>query len=200
MRDIKFFNYWYFLLNLLIPKYFHTLVYKKNQLNQLLIYVNDKEKGIYNLYFLLIFLKKNILFKFNLLLDICVVDYPNKIKRFELNYIILSLKNNFKFLIKNFTKELDFNISLNYLFKNSIWLEREVWDLFGIFFYGNYDLRRILTDYGFEGFPLRKDFPLSGYIELRYNEENKSIVYEPLELTQKFRYFSFISPWEKIIY
>jgi NADH/F420H2 dehydrogenase subunit C len=139
-------------------------------------------------------LKDDEKLQFVQLLDLFAVDYPKSSQRFELNYSLLSVVNNVRLLLKSFP-EKDWTHSVSSLYPSAVWLEREVWDMFGIFFYGHPDLRRILTDYGFEGYPLRKDFPLSGYSEVRYDEEKKKIVSEPLRLTQEFRYFDFVSPW-----
>jgi NADH:ubiquinone oxidoreductase subunit C len=146
-----------------------------------------------------------IIFKLNLLVDLTVIDYPSLKNRFNIIYNFLSIDFNFRAML-NFslaeTKllhyENSFINSITNIFKNANWLERENWDMFGILFFNNNDLRRILTDYGFEGFPLRKDFPLTGFLELRYDDEQKSIVYEDVELSQEFRFFDFESPWKKI--
>jgi NADH/F420H2 dehydrogenase subunit C len=142
------------------------------------------------------FFKKHINAQYELLIDITAVDYlePSH-SRFEIVYQFLSLRFNHRITLKFFAKSLSMVPSSTFLYKSAGWLEREVWDLFGIFFLEHPDLRRILTDYGFQGFPLRKDFPLSGYTELRYDEEGKSIVYESLELAQEFRCYDFMSPW-----
>lgn len=145
------------------------------------------------------FLKNTSLFKFLLLNDICVVDWLSYPYRFEIIYNLSSLDYGFRGFFKFFFKENQSLFSLHDIFKNSMWLEREVWDMFGVFFAGNPDLRRILTDYGFEGFPLRKDFPLTGYLEIRFDDEKNSLVYEPVELAQEYRVFSFISPWEDVV-
>jgi NADH/F420H2 dehydrogenase subunit C len=141
-------------------------------------------------------LEKNSLTQFKVLNDICVVDYPEKSTRFELSYNLLSVKYNFRVFIKTFTNS--YIKSITGIYDSADWIERECWDMYGIFFLNHPDLRRILTDYGFEGFPLRKDFPLTGYIEVRYDDEKSSIVYEPLEMSQEYRLFNFNSPWEKI--
>jgi NADH/F420H2 dehydrogenase subunit C len=142
------------------------------------------------------FFKKHINTQYEILIDITAVDYLEPVQsRFELVYQFLSLRFNHRITLKFFTKSLSMIPSATFLYKSAGWLEREVWDLFGVFFLEHPDLRRILTDYGFQGFPLRKDFPLSGYTELRYDEENKSITYDPLELSQEFRIFDFITPW-----
>jgi NADH-quinone oxidoreductase subunit C len=130
------------------------------------------------------------------LMDIAGVDYPQRPERFEVVYILLSLTKNHRVIVKLSTDEHKPVPTVTTLWPNAGWLERETFDLFGVLFEGNTDLRRILTDYGFEGHPFRKDFPLTGYQELRYSEEEKRVVYEPVELPQDFRDFDFMSPWE----
>jgi NADH-quinone oxidoreductase subunit C len=130
------------------------------------------------------------------LLDISGVDYPERAERFELNYQLLSLRHNRRLRVKVATDEVQPVPSVTGLFPNAGWLEREVWDCFGVLFEGNPDLRRILTDYGFEGHPFRKDFPLTGHVEVRYSEDARRVVYEPVRLAQDFRNFDFLSPWE----
>ena len=130
------------------------------------------------------------------LVDVCGVDYPERDQRFDVVYHLLSMRKNLRLRIKLRTDEDTPVPSVVDLFPTAGWFEREAWDMYGIFFAGNPDLRRILTDYGFEGHPLRKDFPLTGYVELRYDEEQKRVVYEPVKLTQEFRRFDFLSPWE----
>ena len=130
------------------------------------------------------------------LMDITAVDYPDRKERFEVVYQFLSLSQNQRIRLKVSVAEGVAVESLVPVFKVANWLEREVWDMFGIVFNNHPDLRRILTDYGFEGHPLQKDFPLTGYVELRYDEELKRVVYEPVKLTQDFRRFDFLSPWE----
>lgn len=137
---------------------------------------------------------QNLLFK--QLVDITAVDYPDRQQRFEVVYNLLSLKHNQRLRVKLAADDDTTVPSAAAVFSSAIWLEREVWDLFGIFFGDHPDLRRILTDYGFEGHPLRKDFPLTGYVEVRYDEDQKRVVYEPVKLTQEFRTFDFASPWE----
>ena len=141
-------------------------------------------------------LKDNDKLKFNQLTDITAVDYPNKKKRFEMIYILLSIEFKNRIIIKFFIEEEAIVDSLSSLFPAANWYEREVWDLFGINFKNHPDLRRLLTDYGFIGHPLRKDFPLSGNVEVKYDIKSKKVVYEPLSLTQSFRTFDFESPWE----
>ena len=141
-------------------------------------------------------LKENEKLKFNQLIDLTAVDYPNKKNRFEMVYILLSVEFNFRIIIKFFINENESVDSITNLFPAANWYEREVWDLFGIAFNNHPDLRRLLTDYGFIGHPLRKDFPLSGNVEVKYDLNEKKVVYEPVKLTQSFREFEFESPWK----
>jgi NADH-quinone oxidoreductase subunit C len=135
-------------------------------------------------------------FEYQQLMEIAGVDYPQRPERFEVVYHLLSLTKNHRIRVRVSTDE-DMPVpSVTSLWPVAGWLEREVFDLYGVIFDGNDDLRRILTDYGFRGFPFRKDFPLSGYVELRYSEEQKRVVYEPVRLAQDFRPFDFLSPWE----
>jgi NADH-quinone oxidoreductase subunit C len=133
---------------------------------------------------------------FQCLVDIAGVDYPDRIPRFEVVYHFLSLRNNKRVRIKTAVADGQSVPSLTSLYPSANWWEREVWDLYGIPFSGHPDLRRILTDYDFKGHPLRKDFPVTGFVELRYDEAKKSVVYEPVKLPQDFRNFDFLSPWE----
>tara|TARA_B100001175_G_C19432352_1_gene601818 strand:+ start:51 stop:623 length:573 start_codon:yes stop_codon:yes gene_type:complete len=133
---------------------------------------------------------------FNQLIDITAIDYPSKDKRFELIYILLSMRENKRIVLKTLLDENDKIDSLTEIFKSSNWYERECYDLFGIRFNNHPDLRRIMTDYNFEGFPLRKDFPLTGHTEVRYDDVEKKVVYEPVKLTQEYRDFDYTSPWE----
>jgi NADH-quinone oxidoreductase subunit C len=130
------------------------------------------------------------------LMEMAGVDYPDRAERFEVVYMLLSLTKNHRIMLKVCTDEAHPVPTVTTLWPNAGWLEREVFDMYGVLFAGNTDLRRILTDYGFEGFPFRKDFPLTGYQELRYSEEEKRVVYEPVELAQDLRQFDFMSPWE----
>ena len=134
--------------------------------------------------------------EFQQLMEIAGVDYPQRPERFEVVYMLLSLTKNQRLLVKTSVAEGEAVPSVTHLWPVAGWLEREVFDLYGVLFDGNTDLRRILTDYGFEGHPFRKDFPLTGYVELRYSEEDKRVVYEPVELAQDLRQFDFMSPWE----
>jgi len=151
---------------------------------------------ISNIYNLLDKLKKMDDLNFEMLLDITAVDYPQRSKRFELVYNLLSLKNHLRLRVKIFLNDNEIVPSISKLYKSAGWYEREVWDMYGVSFSGNNDLRRILTDYGFEGYPLRKDFPLTGFVELRYDESKKKVVYSKVKLTQDYRNFDFLSPWE----
>ena len=149
-----------------------------------------------NIYSLLEDLKKKENLNFEMLLDITAVDYPKRAKRFEIVYILLSLKNHLRLRVKTFINDSEIVPSISKLYKCARWYEREVWDMYGISFKGNDDLRRLLTDYGFEGHPLRKDFPLTGFVELRYDETKKKVAYSKVKLTQDYRNFDFLSPWE----
>lgn len=130
------------------------------------------------------------------LMEIAGVDYPERDERFEVVYMLLSVTKNHRLMVKLTASEDTPVPTVTTLWPNAGWLEREVFDMYGVLFDGNTDLRRILTDYGFEGHPFRKDFPLTGYTELRYSEEDKRVVYEPVELAQDLRQFDFTSPWE----
>jgi len=142
------------------------------------------------------FLRDDPICKFSSLIDICGVDYPSRERRFDVVYHMLSMAHNTRIRIKVTTDETVPVHSITSLFPNADWYEREAFDMYGILFDGHPDLRRILTDYGFEGYPLRKDFPLSGFVEVRYDEERKAVVYEPVNLPQEYRSFDFMSPWE----
>jgi NADH-quinone oxidoreductase subunit C len=142
------------------------------------------------------FLRDDRQCRFAVLCDICGVDYPGRPLRFEVVYNLLSFVHNLRIRVKVAKDEENSVPSAVGLFSSAGWWEREAWDLFGIYFADNPDLRRILTDYGFDGHPLRKDFPLTGYVEMRYDEEQKRVVYEPVRLPQEFRSFDFLSPWE----
>jgi NADH-quinone oxidoreductase subunit C len=134
--------------------------------------------------------------KFNILTDLSAVDYPEKEDRFEIIYNLLNIYDNKRIIVKFSIKDKQEVESITDLFNAAIWYEREVWDMFGIYFTNNPDLRRILTDYGFEGHPLRKDFPLTGFEEVHYDESLKKVIYAPVSLQQEFRNFDFASPWE----
>lgn len=148
---------------------------------------------------LLTYLRDDQSCQFKLLVDITAVDWPDEEERFEIVYNLLSIKQNHRVRVSLLTDEATPVPSAVKVFSSADWLEREVWDLYGVFFTDHPDLRRILTDYGFEGHPLRKDFPLTGYVEVRYDEEQKRVVYEPVSLVQEFRTFDFESPWEGML-
>jgi NADH-quinone oxidoreductase subunit C len=137
-------------------------------------------------------------FAFEQMMDICGVDWPERAERFDIVYNLLSVSLNQRLRVIAATDETHAVPSVHTVWPCATWWEREAWDLFGIVFSGQPDLRRILTDYGFEGHPLRKDFPLTGYVEVRYDEDRKAVVYEPVRLTQDWRSFDFLSPWEGI--
>ena len=143
-----------------------------------------------------LFLKTNNSTKFRQLIDITVVDYPEQIKRFKIIYLFLSHEFNQRIILSYFINENELISSLTSIFPAANWMEREVFDMYGVNFKDHPDLRRILTDYGFEGHPLRKDFPLTGHSEVRYNEAQKKVISEPVKLEQNYRNFDYESPWE----
>ena len=157
------------------------------------IYINIENE---NLLEVIAFLKNNNETKFKQLIDITAVDYPEKEKRFKIVYLLLSHEFNSRVLIDFFINENEIVTSLTSIFPSSNWMEREVFDMYGIKFKDHPDLRRILTDYGFIGHPLRKDFPLTGHNEVRYSEDEKKVIYEPVKLEQNYRNFDYESPWE----
>ena len=142
------------------------------------------------------FLRDDAACGFKQLVDICGADYPERDERFEVVYNLLSLNHNNRIRIKVTTDTGTPVDSITNIYSTANWFEREVWDMFGVYFNDHPDLRRILTDYGFDGHPLRKDFPLTGFVEVRYDEEQRRVIYEPVSLTQDFRKFDFLSPWE----
>lgn len=147
----------------------------------------------------MLFLKNNTACQFKQVLDVTAADYPSRTNRFDVVYNLLSVRHNSRIRVKTYANETTPVPSITPLFNGANWFERETYDLFGVFFEGHPDLRRILTDYGFEGHPLRKDFPTTGYTEVRYDEEKKRIIYEPLELTQAWRNFTVgSSVWEPV--
>ncbi len=149
-----------------------------------------------NIVGLIEFLKADSACKFSTLVDLTAVDYPERHKRFEMVYHFLSMYQNHRIRLKMAVREDEIVQSITSVHKAANWFEREVFDMFGILFSGHPDLRRLLTDYGFRGHPLRKDFPTTGYVELRYDEAQKRVVYEPVKLVQEYRQFDFMSPWE----
>jgi len=170
-----------------------TTAIKKSEINynQLFIYID-----IEDLASTVLFLKTNNKCRFRQLIDITAVDYPQKEKRFKIVYLLLSHENNSRIVINIDINEKTSVPSITKIFPSANWMEREVFDMYGISFNNHPDLRRILTDYGFEGHPLRKDFPLTGHTEVRYSEDKKKVVYEPVKLDQQYRNFDFESPWE----
>ena len=144
----------------------------------------------------LLFLKTNDKCRFKQLVDITAVDYPEREKRFKIVYLLLSIESNLRIIINIDIEEKNSVQSVTKIFPSANWMEREVFDMYGISFNDHPDLRRILTDYGFEGYPLRKDFPLSGHTEVRYSEDKKKVINESIKLDQEYRDFDFSSPWE----
>jgi NADH-quinone oxidoreductase subunit C len=179
-------------------------IYVKENLKKTIkgIIVKEKQIIIYikNIFIIevLKFMKKACFSAYKQLMDVFVVDYPNKKERFEINYVLLSIKFNKRIILKSLVEDREWLKSITKLFSSGYWLERECWDMFGLRFRGNKDLRRILTDYGFLGHPLRKDFPLTGFVEVRYDDNLKTIITEQLELSQDLRLFDFISAWVEI--
>ena len=142
-------------------------------------------------------LHSNSYFAFDQLIDITAIDYPEKPTRFEVVYLLLSTITNQRLTVKIYVNEGELVQSSVSIFKSANWSEREIWDMFGIFFSGHPDLRRLLTDYGFEGHPLRKDFPLTGRVQVKYDTDQNKVIYEPVNLVQEYRDFDFLSPWER---
>ena len=159
--------------------------------NQLYLSINSED-----LLDVILLLKTNKDTKFKQLIDITAVDYPENKKRFKIVYLLLSHEFNQRIIVSYFINENEKISSLVNIFPSANWMEREIFDMYGIKFNDHPDLRRILTDYGFEGFPLRKDFPLTGHNEVRYSEEEKKVIYEPVKLEQNYRNFDYESPWE----
>tara|TARA_B100000315_G_scaffold175228_1_gene163757 strand:- start:4095 stop:4706 length:612 start_codon:yes stop_codon:yes gene_type:complete len=170
-----------------------TTTIKKSEINfdQLFIDVD-----VENIMSVILFLKTNDKCKFRQLIDITAADYPGREKRFKIVYLLLSHENNLRIVINIHIDEKIVVPSITKIFPSANWMEREVFDMYGISYKDHPDLRRILTDYGFEGHPLRKDFPLSGYTEVRYNEDRKKVISEPVKLDQEYRDFDFGSPWD----
>ncbi len=169
------------------PKWIESVVIIKKEI---IIYTTSK-----NIYPLMNFLKKHTNTQYKTIVDITAVDNPDQKKRFEIIYNLLSTTYNNRIRIKTIIDEITPIESITKIYQGGNWMERETWDMFGIYFYNHPDLRRILTDYGFDGFPLLKNWPLSGYMEVRYDDEQKRVINEPIEITQEFRNFDIISPW-----
>ena len=157
------------------------------------IYINIEDRHLTEV---ILFLKTNSITKFRQLIDITAVDYPERDRRFKVVYLLLSHETNSRIIIDYNIKENEIVPSLTSIYPSANWMEREVFDMYGIEFKDHPDLRRILTDYGFKGHPLRKDFPLTGHNEVRYSEDEKKVVYEPVKLEQNYRNFDYESPWE----
>lgn len=174
----------------MLPKYVQSIQMDKGELTLVILPAYVQET--------LTFLRDYSQAQFKCLMELSAVDYPEREKRFEVVYFLLSTKYNARVIVKTLVDEMTPVPSVTSVFNSANWYEREVWDLYGIYFVNHPDLRRILTDYGFEGHPMRKDFPLSGYVEVRYDDEQKRVVTEPLQLAQEFRSFDFSSPWEQI--
>ena len=170
-----------------------TTKVKNSKLKHNQIYLNIESDDLLEV---ILFLKNNIETKFKQLIDITAVDYPEKEKRFKLVYLFLSHEINSRIIVDFFVNENEIVSSLTSIFPSANWMEREVFDMYGIKFKNHPDLRRILTDYNFDGHPLRKDFPLTGHNEVRYSEDNKKVIYEPVKLEQNYRNFDFESPWD----
>lgn len=178
---------WILSIKSIIPKWIESIIIIKKEI---IIYTSSIHLlSIINL------LKKHTNTLYKTLVDITAIDNPEQIKRFEITYGILSNTYNNRVRIKTIVDEITPIESITTIYKGSNWMERETWDMFGIYFYNHPDLRRILTDYGFDGFPLLKNWPLSGYMEVRYDDERKRVINEPIEITQEFRNFDIISPW-----
>ena len=173
-----------------LPYYINTVLFALNDLTIVVSsrYINQ----------VLLFLKNDLNSQFRVLVDLTAVDFPENDKRFEVVYMLLSLKYNVRIRVKTHVNEMSSLDSVSDIYLSANWLEREVWDMFGICFRNHPDLRRLLTDYGFDGHPLRKDFPLNGYTAMRYDDTQKIILYELTELSQEYRNFDFQSPWATI--
>ena len=187
MKSFFWFNY---LLNIL-KKYLKKIIILGN-------FIRIELENLEKINVVLNFLKNHSKTKFNILVDVACVDFLNfKSNRFLMNYFLLSCSHNSRLTVSFWLNEKDVVQSSTNIFSGANWLEREVWDMYGIFFYNHPDLRRILTDYGFSGYPFRKDFPLNGFFEIRYDENKQYLVYEPIELTQTFRFYDFLNPFHK---
>jgi len=170
-----------------------TVKIKSSKLNHNQIYLNIENEDLPEV---ILFLKNNNEIKFKQLIDITAVDYPENERRFKIVYLLLSHEFNSRIIVSFYINENEIVTSLTSVFPSANWMEREVFDMYGIKFKDHPDLRRILTDYNFEGYPLRKDFPLTGHNEVRYSEDEKKVIYEPVKLEQNYRNFDYESPWE----
>ena len=175
-----------------VSKVLANLAERVQSINGQLVYRCELDK----LFETLVLLKNTETLNFSQLTDLTAVDYPDRLRRFELVYQLLSIENNKRVRIICSIDDGQIVPSVTSIYKSAEWPEREVWDMYGLFFSDHPDLRRLLTDYGFEGHPLRKDFPLTGFNEVRYSEKEKKVIYEPVKLEQNYRNFDFESPWE----
>jgi len=174
---------------ILLDKFLNCEINSRDQYEEIIIDKNKIPETIQEL-------KENQDLQYSQLIDLTAVDYPSREKRFDVIYILLSMKENKRIVVKTSLEESDDIESITYIHKAANWYERECYDLFGIKFLNHPDLRRIMTDYNFEGHPLRKDFPLTGHTEVRYDDIEKKVIYEPVKLTQEYRNFDYMSPWE----
>jgi NADH-quinone oxidoreductase subunit C len=170
-----------------------TTKIKNSKINHSQLYLSIDAEDLIEV---VLFLKTNEDFKFQQLIELTAADYPEKKKRFKMIYLFLSHKVNQRIVLDFFINENEMVQSITSIYPSANWMEREVFDMYGVKFKNHPDLRRILTDYNFEGHPLRKDFPLTGHTEVRYSEENKKVIYEPIKLEQNYRNFDYQSPWE----
>ena len=166
---------------------------KKTELKYNQIYIETNKDDLFDV---ILFLKTDKYTQFRQLIDITAVDYPEEVERFKIVYLFLSHEFNHRVILSYFINENEVIPSITSLFPSANWMEREVFDMYGVSFKDHPDLRRILTDYGFEGHPLRKDFPLTGHSEVRYSEDKKKVINEPVKLEQNYRNFDYESPWE----
>ena len=174
-----------------------TTKIKKTEIRHEQLYINIDNEDLIDV---TLFIKSNENTKFRQLIDITVVDYPENAQRFKVVYLFLSHEFNQRIILSYLISENEVIPSLTPIYPAANWMEREVFDMYGIKFKNHPDLRRILTDYGFKGYPLRKDFPLTGFNEVRYSEKDKKVIYEPVKLEQNYRNFDFESPWEGTTY
>ena len=170
-----------------------TTKINSSKINHSQIYLSIDKEDVLEV---ILFLKNNEQTKFRQLIDITAVDYPQNDKRFKLVYLFLSHEYNSRLILEYFINEDEIVPTITQIYPAANWMEREVFDMYGVTFKDHPDLRRILTDYGFEGYPLRKDFPLTGHNEVRYSEDEKKVIYEPVKLEQNYRNFDYESPWE----
>ena len=175
-----------------VSKLLANLAERVQSINGQLVYRCELDK----LFETLVLLKNTETLNFCQLTDLTAVDYPDRLQRFEIVYQLLSIENNERVRIICSIDDGQIVPSVTSIYKSAEWPEREVWDMYGLFFSDHPDLRRLLTDYGFEGHPLRKDFPLTGYVEVRYDDIERRVAYQPVQLTQEYRDFDFLSPWE----